>query len=105
MKKLNTFVHAHEVTEDGGPGRSQQFGPGDKVPDWARKVITNPKVWEGDDEPGDEPEGDLFEPEPPRSGKGSGLDAWRSYADRIGVELEDGMTRDDVIAAVDLSKE
>jgi hypothetical protein len=100
MKKLNTFVHAFEVTEDGGPGRSQQFGPDDEVPDWARKVITNPKVWVGEDEP-ESPD----EPEPPRHGKGSGLEAWRSYADKLGVELEDGMTRDDVIAAVDLAKE
>lgn len=102
MKKLNTYVHAFEVTEDGGPGRSQQFGPGDEVPGWAREVITNPKVWDGED---DEPAEDSDEPEPPRHGKGSGLEAWRTYASGLGVELEDGMTRDDVIAAVDLSKE
>lgn len=102
MKKLNTFVHAFEVTEDGGPGRSQQFGPDDEVPDWARKVITNPKVWDGDDEPEEFQE---IEPEPPRHGKGSGLEAWRSYAMSLGVDLEEGMSRDDVIAAVDFSRE
>lgn len=100
MKKLNTFVHAFEVTDDGGPGRSQMFGPDDKVPEWARKVITNPKVWVGDDEPEE-----VSSEEPPRHGKGSSLDAWRTYAGKLGLELEDGMSRDDVIAAVDLSKE
>lgn len=38
---------------------------------------------------------------PPRSGKGSGLDAWRSYARQLGVEPRADADRDDVIAAVD----
>lgn len=37
-------------------GETEAFGPGDDVPSWARKVITNPAAWapsDGDDE-GDE---------------------------------------------------
>jgi hypothetical protein len=44
-------------------------------------------------------------PEPPRGGAGSGLDAWRDYADKTGVEVADDMNRDDIIAAVDLARE
>lgn len=44
-------------------------------------------------------------PEPPRGGAGSGVDAWRDYAIQTGVELDDDMSRDDIIAAVDLARE
>lgn len=44
-------------------------------------------------------------PEPPRGGAGSGVDAWRDYATQTGVEFNDDMTRDDIIAAVDLARE
>lgn len=41
-------------------------------------------------------------PEPPaRSGPGSGVDAWRAYAEQIGLEVADDASRDDIIAAVD----
>lgn len=38
--------------------------------------------------------------EPPRNGAGSGVDAWRAYADYLGINV-DGMSRDEIIAAVD----
>lgn len=44
-------------------------------------------------------------PEPPRGGSGSGVDAWRDYAALTGVEVDDDMNRDDIIAAVDLARE
>lgn len=44
-------------------------------------------------------------PEPPRGGTGSGVDAWRDYATQTGVEVDDDMNRDDIIAAVDLARE
>lgn len=44
-------------------------------------------------------------PEPPRGGAGSGVDAWREYATKTGVEVDEDMTRDDIIAAVDLARE
>lgn len=99
-RKLNTYVHAHAV-DDKGNVQSQVFGPGDDVPDWARKAITNPDVWadgsEGDesDEPG------LLE----RPAGNASRDTWAAYAAQERVEVEDDMKRDDIIAAVDLSKE
>jgi hypothetical protein len=38
---------------------------------------------------------------PPRSGRGSGIDAWRQFAEQNGVDTDDEMSRDDVIAAVE----
>jgi hypothetical protein len=38
---------------------------------------------------------------PPRSGAGSGADAWRAYAEAIDVEIPADAGRDDIIAAVD----
>lgn len=43
--------------------------------------------------------------EPPRSGKGSGKQAWLAYATReLGLQIDDGATRDDIIRAVDERK-
>ena len=39
--------------------------------------------------------------EPPRTGRGSGLAAWSAYAASLGVEVPEGASRDDVIAAVE----
>jgi len=44
-------------------------------------------------------------PEPPRGGAGSGVDAWREYATKTGVEFDADATRDDIMAAVDLARE
>lgn len=44
-------------------------------------------------------------PEPPRGGTGSGVDVWREYATRIGVEFDEDASRDDIVAAVDLARE
>lgn len=38
-------------------------------------------------------------PVPPKGGAGSGVQAWASYAQANDVELTEGMTRDDIIAA------
>lgn len=57
-KKLNTTVH---VLDD--EGATHVFGPGDDVPTWAAKKITNPHVWEGGDE-------DEAAAPAPRSGRG-----------------------------------
>jgi len=106
MAKLNTFVHVVSTAEDGSQ-QSGTFGPADDLPAWAAKAITNPDVWEGDP-PAAEPatpaadaSADLVEP--PRTGKGSGVEAWRKYAEELGwfesIPAEAG--RDDIIAAVD----
>jgi hypothetical protein len=56
MRKLTTFVHAVEVDDKGQQtGKSGTFGPGDELPDWAAKSITNPDVWDSPEETGDQP--------------------------------------------------
>lgn len=113
MRTLNTYVHA--VGEN---GESQVFGPGDVLPDWARKAITNPKVWDGEDNgvgivDAEQAKDDLGYSEQPseapvpleRPQGNASKKTWAAYASQEGVDLEDDMTRDDIIAAVDLSKE
>lgn len=80
-------------------GNVVSFGPGDVVPSWARKRITNPRVWEDGDAP--EPDGTgggAVEP-PPLGGAGSGRDVWAEYAshfpDKVTVEEDD--KRDDIV--------
>lgn len=107
MARLNTFVHVVSVDADGAQ-KAGTFGPADELPDWAAKAITNPDVWDGDP-PAAAPEpaapaaadGDLVEP--PRSGKGSGVEAWREYAGKLGwfESIPAEASRDDIIAAVD----
>jgi hypothetical protein len=46
-KKLASTVHVADAD-----GVVQVFGPGDDVPAWAEKAITNPKAW-AEDEPED----------------------------------------------------
>lgn len=92
MRRLNTFVH---INVD---GETRSYGPDDDVPADVAKRITNTDAWEdaaaaATDEGGSE--------EPPRSGAGSGKDAWKAYADNLGVDYDDDATRDDIIAAVD----
>lgn len=43
-------------------------------------------------------------PEPPRSGAGSGLAAWRAFADANDVKYEADATRDEVILACEEAK-
>lgn len=38
---------------------------------------------------------------PPKSGSGSGRDAWAAYAEQQGVTVPEGATRDDIVAALD----
>jgi hypothetical protein len=91
-RQLGTFVTVHD--ED---AQAYTFGPGDTLPAWAEKAITNPAVWADSASTGD----DTDEPvRPPESGKGSGLEAWEAYADALGVEYEYGANRDEIIAAV-----
>jgi len=116
-RRLRTRVHLVD-----GQGKSFVFGPGSSVPEWAAAKITNPKAWADDgaepdagrspastttpDTGGQAPDtgrGGKTPVEPPRSGKGSGVEAWREYAGKLGwfesIPAEAG--RDDIIAAVD----
>lgn len=39
-RQLAAYVHLNDEA-----GRVHTFGPGDEVPSWAAKKITNPKAW------------------------------------------------------------
>lgn len=43
-------------------------------------------------------------PPPPRAGKGSGKEAWHSFASIAKVHVPDGASRDDIIAACERAK-
>lgn len=95
------------VRDDDGIVHS--FGPpdGDNIPAWAKKQITNPKVWEGGEDDGDgvgDGGGDNPPSPPPKSGKGSGEDQWRAYAEAVGVDVSEADSRDDVITLLELAE-
>jgi hypothetical protein len=120
-RRLRTRVHLVD-----GQGKSFVFGPGSSVPEWAAAKITNPKAW-ADDEPareaGTAPAGTttpdtggqapdtgqvgVTPVEPPRSGKGSGLEAWREYAGKLGwfESIPEDASRDDIAKAIDDERE
>lgn len=75
---------------------------GDDVDDETAARITNPKAWQSDSP--EESSAASEDGEPPRSGKGSGIDAWRTYAASVGVEHDDDATKQDIIDAVDAAK-
>lgn len=89
MARLTTFVHVH-----GDDGVTHVFGPDSTVPAWVREAVTNPNAWDG----ADEPSGSSA---PPRAGKGSGLPAWADYASRLGIEVPEDATREDIFDLVD----
>lgn len=105
MRALITTVHVHDDN-----GRRHVFEPGQVPPDWAQKKITNPKVWAPDRAEGADPAGtggselavsDPVPALPPRSGAGSGKEAWAEYAAAAGLEVPDGAARDDIIALLE----
>lgn len=53
----------------------------------------------------EDPASEFTPQEPPRAGRGSGVDAWATYARSIGITVPDDATRDDIIALVDDSNE
>jgi hypothetical protein len=98
------------------------YGPGytNPVPDDVAEGVRNESIWQvpeeddedgaaDDEEPADtEPPAPRVEapaaapapvPEPPRSGAGSGLPAWRAFADSRDVSYPQDAERGDVIAA------
>lgn len=95
VRRLNTFVHV-----DGVP-----YGPEDDVPaKVARRIGAH--AWadapdaqdDGDDQDdGDASGGDVEAP--PRSGRGSGIEAWRQFAEQNDVGTDSDMSREDIIAA------
>jgi hypothetical protein len=82
-RKLNIYVHAVQLDDAGNTVQSKVFGPDDNVPVWAREAITNPDVWDGDDEPSSPELAEVKQP--PRKGPGSGGPAWVEFAASKGV--------------------
>lgn len=96
-KTLATAVH---LTEE---GIVHTFLPGSTPPKWAADRITNPNAWSAEEEspaPLHEAPAVTTHGVPPRSGKGSGIQAWRAYADANGFETDDDIGRDEIIAAL-----
>ena len=88
-------------------GSTAKFGPGDEVPEWARKLITNPIAWEDEAEEGEADEGDggaLSFPEgsPDESWK---VDELKAYAAERGIDLADATKKADILAAIELAGE
>lgn len=50
------------------------------------------------------PENDIAGEEPPRAGRGSGIEVWRTHAESLGLLVDEDASRDDIIALVDESK-
>lgn len=97
MSSLTAYVAVFDEN-----GAVHSFGPGSDVPPWAKRLITNPKVWDGGlaaDE--DSEDSDSASGPPPKAGKGSGESAWRSYAEEQGIDVSGAEGRDDIIDALD----
>jgi hypothetical protein len=112
MAKLIANVHVGEI--DGVDNDTQgwygpEYGNAENVPTEVARRIPNPKAWEDGEAPDlpDEDQGTDPGPqvvqndEPPRSGAGSGKEAWRSHAEGLGIDVPDDASRDDIIALVD----
>lgn len=67
-------------------------------------VVLEPDVELEDDEAPDEDErqedGAVVLERPPESGKGSGIEAWREFADALHLELAEDATKAQIIEAV-----
>ncbi|WP_405964843.1 hypothetical protein OG713_34910 [Streptomyces sp. NBC_00723] len=90
-------VHVYVTSKDGAQRR--WLSPGDEVPSWAHLEDRN---LQGSEEQQPFPAAGASSAgtaEPSRSGKGSGLEAWRSFAESQGVGVGSEMSRDDIIAA------
>lgn len=98
-------------------GDPHVFVAGSVPPAWARARITNPHAWAEEREqeleleaaptgapdtgPGElvkEPTFDILPP--PRSGAGSGRAAWVAYAERLGLIVDDTVSREQIIETV-----
>lgn len=79
----------------GPSGEPRAFLEGDTVPDWAADQIGPHCFEDGDDAEEASAEGTP----PPKSGRGSSVEAWAAYADAHDVTVDDDAKREDIIAA------
>lgn len=105
MPRLAITVHV----KDPETGRHVVLNKGSEVPDRLVAMVSNPDVWadakeaaeaaERAEQAAEAAEQESEESsEPPRSGKGSGRDAWVAFAADHGVHVDDEDSRDDIIA-------
>jgi hypothetical protein len=90
-------------------GETRAFGPGMDIPADVAELITNPTAWADEQlaeagipvdpsapaAPGEQDTGE--DGPPPRSGAGSGRDAWAAYAAANDFEVAADAGRDDII--------
>lgn len=104
-RRLNTYVHV------GG----EWYGPDSEVPaDVAKRIGAH--AWTDGDQDGGEPaEVGFVDPAaqqsptptgagseaPPRSGRGSGVEAWRTFAEQNDLDVPADATREEIIAAAE----
>ncbi|MCX5562720.1 hypothetical protein [Streptomyces sp. NBC_00038] len=94
-RRLIAYVHVDGVA----------YGPDSKVPAGVAKKIGD-HAWTDGDEPavdeqstgGGQSTGDEA---PPRSGRGSGVDAWRAFAEQHELDVAADASREDIIAAAE----
>ncbi|WP_280186284.1 MULTISPECIES: hypothetical protein [Nocardia] len=80
------------------------FLPGDDVPEWAAKQITNPLAWGDTSESPEKPSAPVKAPDsgdgpPPQGGSGASRQRWADYAESKDIEVQDDWKREDIIAA------
>ncbi len=85
-------VPVSEPAPDNTPAGPEPEPDVDEEPQTEEPQISEPEPAEGLPEP------------PPRAGRGSSLKAWQTFADRAGVEVPEGASRDDVIVACELAE-
>jgi len=92
-------VHVHVTSRDGT--QRAWLRPGDEVPSWASvdPALTESGAAAPSSPPAPAPKGAAVAAVPARSGKGSGVEAWRAFAAANGVDTDSDMSRDDIIDA------
>lgn len=94
MATLSTYVTVHRAED----GTAHTFGPGDDLPSWAEKAITNPDVWDG------KPPAHIQAGEPDDAAKAPARNApkaeWVDHAVAQGAVREDAeaSTKEDLVA-------
>ncbi|RPK74461.1 hypothetical protein [Streptomyces sp. ADI95-17] len=91
-RRLIAYVHVAGVA----------YGPGDDVPPEAARRI-GAHAWAGEDQD-DGDQAPRLSNAPPRSGRGSGVEAWRQYAEQHNVEVAADASREDIIAACEAAE-
>jgi hypothetical protein len=90
-RRLIAYVHIDGET----------YGPDDKVPaDVAARIGAHAWQQDTDDSHLPDDDGATTSP-PPRSGRGSGRDAWAAYASTNGVDVDEEQTREQIIAGLE----